>query len=292
MTGLGEKLRALLSGGEPAALVRIAAAKGSAPREAGSAMIVTADASFGTVGGGRLEWEAMAAARRLLEQGEAAADMALPLGPALGQCCGGHVALRIERADDETLAWLEAAERRERETLPPVLLFGAGHVGTALAGALAPLPLRLRWIDSRPGALPAEPPPGVETATVGAPVDEVAAAPPQSAYIVMTHSHDGDYELVEAILRRGDFRYAGLIGSASKRRSFERRFLARGGAKARWAQLVCPIGGGHVADKRPAVIAALTAAEVLEYLYGAGRADAVGAADKGDGRGGGAWQRR
>lgn len=269
MDRLSDIMRDHMVRGQPAALIRVVAAKGSAPREAGAHMVVTAHESFGTIGGGRLEWEATGAARRMLEQGEATASMALPLGPALGQCCGGHVSLRIDRADNGVVAWLEAAERRDRDALRQVLLFGAGHVGRALAGALAPLPLRLRWIDNREDQFPVPPPAGVETVTTDVPLDEIARAPAGSAGIVMTHSHALDYELVEAMLCRDDFAYVGLIGSVTKRRRFQLRFVGRGNDRRHLARLVCPVGGGRTADKRPAVIAAMTAAEVLEYLLAA-----------------------
>lgn len=266
MDRLSGKMSEQMTLGEAVALVRVTTAKGSAPREAGAHMVVTATGSFGTIGGGRLEWEAIEAARRLLAQGEATISMALPLGPALGQCCGGHVSLRIDRADSDAMQWLESTERRDREVRPQVLLFGAGHVGRALANALAPLPMRLRWIDSRVGEFPVPPPAGVEIVTTDMPLDEIARAPAGAAGIVMTHSHALDYELVEAMLCRDDFAYVGLIGSVTKRRRFQLRFVGRGNDKRHLARLVCPIGGGRVADKRPAVIAAMAAAEIMDYL--------------------------
>ena len=141
--GLAAVLRALLGRAEPAVLVEVAAVKGSAPREIGTHMLVTAGATHGTIGGGSLEWEAMLRARSMLEQDEASATMKLPLGPELGQCCGGFVSLRLQRADQALCTELETLEAREREKLPLVLLFGAGHVGKALAWALAPLPVGL-----------------------------------------------------------------------------------------------------------------------------------------------------
>ena len=133
----------------------VAEAKGSTPREAGAAMLVTDERAHGTVGGGRLEWECdRRSARELLAGGQAEASVEIPLGPAVGQCCGGHVRIRLRRAGAGELAALEAAEAAAEAALPAVLLFGAGHVGRALAAALAPLPLRLRWIDARARRVP------------------------------------------------------------------------------------------------------------------------------------------
>jgi xanthine dehydrogenase accessory protein XdhC len=266
MSGLALTLRGLLARGEPAVVVSVAAVKGSAPREAGTHMIVTADSSHGTIGGGSLEWEAILRARALLGAGAERATMSLPLGPELGQCCGGFVSLRLQRADAALCAELEAMEAREREKLPLVLLFGAGHVGKALASALAPLPLRVRWIDGRAGAFPDPAIAGPQVVVSERLLDEVEAAPAGAAYLVLTHSHALDSMICAAALQRGDFAYLGLIGSRTKRAQFERAFRDLEIPQEQIARLVCPIGGGRIRDKRPAVIAALVAAELLQAL--------------------------
>jgi xanthine dehydrogenase accessory factor len=266
MTGLAHILRSLLARAEPAVVVAVAAVKGSAPREAGTHMIVTATSSHGTIGGGRLEWDATLRARALLASDAVSATMDLPLGPEIGQCCGGFVSLRLERAGEALCADLEAMEEREREELPLVLLFGAGHVGKALARALAPLPLRVRWIDGRSDAFPDLAIPGLEVVITERLLDEVDAAPAGAAYLVLTHSHALDSMVCAAALQRGDFAYLGLIGSRTKRAQFERGFRDLEIPREQIARLVCPIGGGRVRDKRPAVIAALVAAELLEAL--------------------------
>lgn len=260
---LARTLRLLLDAGVPVAEVVVASARGSTPREAGARMLVTADAIHGTIGGGRLEWAAIERARRLLAGGEPEAALDLPLGPEVGQCCGGWVRLTIRRADRATLAALEEAESVEAAGQPVVLLFGAGHVGREVARALAPLPFRVRWIDPRPGQLPTVVPDGVLAVTTDRLVHEVRAAPAGAACLVLTHSHALDFEICLAALQRDDLAYLGLIGSATKRARFERGFRALGLPHAQIARLVCPIGGGEVRDKRPAVIAALVAAELI-----------------------------
>jgi len=267
MTALAPILRQLLAAEVPVVLVRVAKAKGSTPREAGTAMLVTAHATHGTIGGGRLEWEAIARARELLAGDAQASTFEMPLGPAVGQCCGGHVRLELVRAAAAEVDALAADESRAQEILPTVLLFGAGHVGKALARALAPLPLRLRWIDARAGEFPDPPLAGPEVVVTERPLAEIRAAPAGSAYVVMTHSHGLDFELCEAVLRRDDFAYLGLIGSRTKRARFERGWRELGLSEQQMARLVCPIGG-RVRDKRPAVIAALVAAEILHALAG------------------------
>jgi xanthine dehydrogenase accessory protein XdhC len=266
MTVLSAALRQLLARGEAAVVLTVVAAKGSVPREAGVRMIVTASGRHGTIGGGRLEWDACERARALLTAGAADATMEVPLGPQIGQCCGGFVTLRLQRADHALGAQLEAEEHRQRAQLPLVLLFGAGHVGKALARALAPLPLRVRWIDGRAGEFPERAIEGVEVVITEQALLEVGAAPAGAAYLVLTHSHALDAMICAAVLQRGDFAYLGLIGSRTKRVRFERGFRELGIGEDRVARLVCPIGGARLRDKRPAVIAALAAAELLHAL--------------------------
>ncbi len=263
MTGLAETLAEWLARGDAVALVTVADTRGSTPREAGAAMLVARARTSGTVGGGRLEWLAVEHARALLDSDRNADRLEVPLGPAIGQCCGGHVTLTVERADAQTQGALAARERRAADARPVLLLFGAGHVGKALAAALSSLPLRLRWIDARAGEFPDRVPPGVEMVVSDRPLDHLAAAPAGAGYLVLTHSHALDFDLTEAALRRGDAAYVGLIGSATKRGRFERWCAARGRDATTLAGLTCPIGAPLTGDKRPEVIAALVAAEIL-----------------------------
>ena len=271
MTQLSESLRRSLDAGTPSVLVTLTEALGSTPREAGARMLVGAKGATGTIGGGRLEFEAIAAARRLIQSEVARDEMEIPLGPAIGQCCGGRVTVRLERADRGILERIARLESDERDALPWVYLFGAGHVGKAIARALAPLPLRLLWLDSRNEEFPEILPDGVERMVTADPVARMRNAPPGASALILTHSHALDFDLAEATVRRGDIAYAGLIGSATKRRRFERWYVARGGAPGDLQRLVCPIGAGLDRDKRPAVIAAMVAAELLMAIDTAAR---------------------
>ncbi len=264
VTPLSTLMRECLDAGLPAVLVRVSAAKGSTPREAGAAMLVTLDAVQGTVGGGRLELSGIETARAMIRTGEPRATLAVPLGPRIGQCCGGHVTLALERVDARRLADEEAREAAERAAQPLAILFGAGHTGQALSRALALLPIRLLVVDGRAEAL-AGLPPGVERRASAIPEADVAAAPPRTAFVVMTHDHPLDFLIAAAALRRRDAAYVGMIGSATKRETF-RRHLRETGEDALVADLTLPIGGGALRDKRPAVIAALAAAEIAVCL--------------------------
>ncbi|MDE3176519.1 MAG: xanthine dehydrogenase accessory protein XdhC [Pseudomonadota bacterium] len=278
-----------------AALVSVAAARGSAPREAGARMVVRPSGAFsGTIGGGALEWEAMADARDALVRGRGpAVRQTRLLGPQLGQCCGGQVELAIETFDRSDLAEIErlaaveppfstrttlgadGRSRREiadpaagRETFgeaaTPLLLFGAGHVGRALVLALAPLPFRVRWIDARPDAFPRYAPANVELIRTAAPEAEIDAAPEGAFVVVMTHSHPLDLAIVARALAAERFGYVGLIGSATKRARFLSQMRQAGLSEAALARLTCPIGVAGVADKAPAAIAAAVAAQLLQ----------------------------
>ncbi|WP_308719921.1 xanthine dehydrogenase accessory protein XdhC [Komagataeibacter xylinus] len=257
--------------GQPVARISVSAARGSTPREAGTFMLVTPTEQSGTVGGGELEWNAVHQARALLATGGGAQDLRIDLGGRSGQCCGGEVMLFIDVPDGSGLDAVMAALERERREAPLLVLFGAGHVGRALAHVLAPLPLRLAWCDSRPHEFGPVIPPGVDVHDDGDWQRLVTGAPAGSGALVLTQSHALDSLIVASILERGDFRYVGLIGSHTKRRRFEMAFRALGLPEDRISAMVCPIGGEGVRDKRPPVIAALVAAEIVTRFLHAPR---------------------
>lgn len=142
-------------------------------------------------------------------------------------------------------------------------LFGAGHVGRALAPALAPLGFAMTWIDGRMGQFPEPPLPGVKQLELAMPELAVDEAPPHSIFLVMTHSHPLDEAVCEAILRREDFAYLGLIGSNTKRARFVKRLGEAGISREQLERLVCPIGLPGINSKEPAAIAASVAADLL-----------------------------
>ena len=333
-----DELQQLRRDGTPAVLVTVASIKGSAPREPGAKMIVTAGDIHGTIGGGHLEHKAIAIARDQLAAGAACGGnlRRFPLGASLGQCCGGLVNLLFEPVNGNA-AWLDALAalrrrgehavvvtatdgeaklgklvvRREGVTgslgsaldaracelartlladgtaprlvaieegelrrtlyLEPVratdftiVLFGAGHVGRALVRTLADLPCHITWVDERVDEFPRAVPGNVTVACTDIPEAEVDAAPVGAYFLVMTHSHALDETLTERILRRADYAYFGLIGSLTKRRSFERRIERRGMPAARFATMTCPIGVPGISGKEPAAIGIAVAAELLQ----------------------------
>jgi xanthine dehydrogenase accessory factor len=165
----------------------------------------------------------------------------------------------LEEIDGER--WLLEPSRRPALR---VVLFGAGHVGRALASILGTLPCSVVWVDGRDGEFPLSVAPNIGIEATDTPLAEVRAAPPDACFLVMTHSHALDFEIGEAILARADFRYFGLIGSRTKRRSFEQRFARRGMDAGILARMTCPIGVPGVAGKEPEVIAVAVAAQLLQ----------------------------
>ena len=257
---------------KPAVLVRVASTQGSVPREAGAWMGVFADAVVGTIGGGHLEFEAIARARaQLAASGElpnpeksAPLHVRFALGPSLGQCCGGVVHLAFQRVGASDLP--ELAPTLDTG-LTPVALFGGGHVGHALARALAPLPFRLTWIDSRDGVFPLEVPAHVACELSDPVQSAVPGLATQSRVLIMSFSHAEDLEVLAACLKRQrsqvDLPYIGLIGSKTKWAVFSHRLEARGFSAAELAQVTCPIGMPGITGKEPEVIAVAVAAQLL-----------------------------
>ena len=218
--------------GEPAVLVT---AIGAAERDK---LVVSGDRAIGSFGDRPGQADVIAAARVLLDAPDA--------GPRLEQT--GDGALLLEPIRPVGLH---------------VMLFGAGHVGKALVRVLGELPCRVAWIDGRAEQFPREIPPNVSVECTEMPQYAVERAPTGAAFLVITHSHALDFTLCEKILRRNDFSYFGLIGSATKRAKFVKRFKARGLADDVIERMVCPIGLPGLSGKHPGEIAVAVAAQLL-----------------------------
>ena len=282
------------------ARVVIADHKGSAPREAGASMLVWADGQSGTIGGGALEWEAASLARAMLAKGGNALRQ-VALGPSLGQCCGGAVTLLTEvfhsvpevaaniyarpveaRAEAMPLAVARVLDRARGQGITPkphliagwfvepiaqprrdLWIWGAGHVGRALVGVLAPLPnLRITWVDVATDRFPAEVPLGVTVLPAADPAALVAHAPRGAEHLVLTFSHALDLALCHALLDHG-FARCGLIGSTTKWARFRSRLQALGHSPEQIARIDCPIGDPRL-GKHPQAIAVGVATAVLQ----------------------------
>ncbi|VDC29292.1 XdhC and CoxI family protein [Pseudogemmobacter humi] len=303
MADIGAMRAAVLAQGR-VVRVLLAAHDGSSPREAGAGMLVWREGQSGTIGGGALEWAALARAREMLAGGPEVRLERVPLGPGLGQCCGGAVTLVSEIWDAARLDALAGRQVFARPVAPgageaplavrrimaaaraggrlpkgpalaggwlveplsvprrEVWLWGAGHVGRALAEVLAPLPeLRLTWIDTAPARFPDIIPEGVTVLHSPAPQDLVAHAPRGAWHLIVTFSHALDLELCHRLLRHG-FGEAGLIGSATKWARFRSRLAVLGHMPAQIARIRCPIGDTAL-GKHPQAIALGVAVQLL-----------------------------
>ena len=286
------------------AVVRILIARhaGSAPRETGTAMLVWRDGQSGTIGGGALEYEAVAKARAMLSRGGNTQVVKMPLGPALGQCCGGAVTLVLEAFTNNCLpavpkstfarpvthdapkqpplsvtrsiagmrsqhepggvvfvdGWLVESLKPAHQ---PLWLYGAGHVGRAIAGVVSGLPFDITWIDTSTGRYPDDIPAHVTPLIAKNPSDVVRHAPDDAHHLVLTYSHALDLDLCHRILSR-DFASLGLIGSATKRARFAKRLRDLGHPDTQIARIICPIGQPRL-GKSPKAIAVGVAAELL-----------------------------
>ncbi|MFY3383115.1 xanthine dehydrogenase accessory protein XdhC [Paracidovorax sp. MALMAid1276] len=260
----------------PACLVSVESTQGSAPREAGAWMAVFAGHIVGTIGGGQLELQAIAEARRRLaapaHPAQPPATQRYALGPTLGQCCGGVVHLRFENITAADRAPASGLAARLAPRQHPVALFGGGHVGHALARVLAPLPFALTWVDSRDGVFPDPAPEGVACEHSDPVQQAVPGLAPGSRVLIMSFSHAEDLDVVAACLRRqrerGDLPFIGLIGSRTKWASFQHRLRDRGFAPAELGHVTCPIGVPGITGKEPEVIAVAVAAQLLMTLRG------------------------
>jgi xanthine dehydrogenase accessory factor len=264
---------------EDAVLVSIEATQGSVPREAGTWMAVFANELVGTIGGGHVEFEAIAEARVLLKSKVTVepSPKRYVLGPSLGQCCGGVMTLCYEKYSCLGNKYAGYNQNKSLNLIfnsipvqkrQNVALFGGGHVGKAIVNILSTLPMQVMWIDSRDEIFPVELPENVvceHSDPVQAAVNDLAAG---SHVLIMSFSHAEDLDIVAACLlrqrERADLHFIGLIGSKTKWATFRHRLEDRGFSEAELAYVTCPIGVDGVKGKEPEVIAVSVAAQLLK----------------------------
>ncbi|WP_206446413.1 xanthine dehydrogenase accessory protein XdhC [Agrococcus sp. KRD186] len=249
--------------GRSGVLVTVTSVRGHAPRETGAKMVVTAGATWDSIGGGNLEASAVARARALLAAGTATPErLELALNEHAAndygrQCCGGEVALLLEPQPARAV----------------VAVFGLGHVGQELARILSRLPLAVRLVDSRAAQVQQLAAVGLDDGLadvrlIHAPAPEtvLAALPAEAHVLVLTHDHAEDLVLCEAALRRGDLASVGVIGSSAKWQRFRKRLREAGHADAAIDTITSPIGLPELRGKEPAVIAISVAAALVQVL--------------------------
>jgi len=235
---------------QPFVLITVIQTRGSTPRDNDAKMLVTAIDSIDSIGGGQLEFAAIERAQTLLKQNSRCTVIeSFQLGRDLEQCCGGQLELLFE-----------CFPARQFN----IVLLGAGHIGRAIVRLLADLNCQVRWLDSRAECFPDDLPLNVEAETLDHAEQAISNCPPESWYLVMSHSHVLDQQLVEAILSRGDAHYCGLIGSKSKAAAFRGRLKRKGFSDVELAGLSSPIGLPGLKAKQPAEIAISVVAHLLQ----------------------------
>ncbi len=282
-------------------VVRIVVAdvKGSAPREAGASMLVWQGGQSGTIGGGALELDATARARRALDHGDWLERFAL--GPGLGQCCGGAVTLLAEVYDSKRIGGIDdrvvlrrvsgnsdlplkfkkklnearnSGKKIESQLasgwmIEPIItpdrqlwIFGAGHVGRAIVSVLAPMPeIAITWVDCALERFPDDVPAEINKLVAVIPANLVKYAPSDAEHLILTYSHAMDLEICHMLLAHG-FQSVGLIGSKTKWARFRKQLRKLGHSDTQIDRITCPIGRPEL-GKHPQAIAVGVAAGLL-----------------------------
>ncbi|MCF6291852.1 MAG: xanthine dehydrogenase accessory protein XdhC [Robiginitomaculum sp.] len=282
------KAEELLTDKKPAIVITLVEVQGSAPRNAGVKMLVWNDGQAGTIGGGELEFRLQKLAKEMLKQPIMQPVLQnFPLGPLLDQCCGGFVTAMLEPLvdhcfGDEKMSVQTCLSSGEKTLIavnddnaeiiitadkqyiieppcqkpPSIYLFGAGHIGAALAKILLDMDIDLNWIDNRPEMADL-------VQVCEDPVQQAKQAPDDALFVIVTHCHDLDYQLCRCILEKSQIRFCGLIGSDTKRARFVQRLQKDGISEKQIEQLTCPVGLDGIGGKHPTEIAVAIVGQLL-----------------------------
>lgn len=227
--------------------------QGSTPRDGGSKMVITADTTYDTIGGGQLEFLLVQQARELLTQNKTCQLLKpIPLAAEAAQCCGGNVTVMLEAFASCT--W-------------QIALFGAGHVCQSLVTILAGLPCQVQIIDNRPELMTASLPPNCRYEFYADPTKAIAQLPADAWEIIFTHDHALDFALCKTLLTDARYAYAGMIGSQTKALRFRKRLSDAGFTVQQIETIYSPIGLPEVKGKLPMEVAVSIAAQLQSLYY-------------------------
>jgi len=244
---------------------KLISTEGSVPRDAGTFMLITSKYLFGSIGGGQLEYSVIQKAKKFLNEKEIINNeiINIPLGPSIGQCCGGYAQVKITKYDNGLQSLKN--EKLKINKLDNLYIFGAGHVGQELSSKSVDLDFNVHLIDSRNEYLKIQNGKEIIPIFTTFPWMIVKNLPKKSYYIVLTHSHDYDFKIINEILNLNTFQFIGLIGSKTKGKRFSNRFVKLGYNQYLINKIECPIGLKNITSKKPGEIAISIIARLLEY---------------------------
>ena len=244
---------------------KLISTEGSVPRNAGTFMLISEKYIFGSIGGGQLEYTIINKSIKKLKNKKNIDNeiINIPLGPTIGQCCGGYAQIEISKHSDGN-------ESIENEYISKVkkdnlYIFGAGHVGQALSLKAIDLDFNIHLIDSRIKYLKIQKEKKINKIFAKIPWFLVKNLPINSYFIVLTHSHDYDFKIINEILNCNTYKFIGLIGSKTKKKRFSSRLLSLGHKESLINKIECPIGLENINSKKPGEIAISIIARLLEY---------------------------
>ena len=244
---------------------KLISTEGSVPRDTGTFMLITPKYLFGSIGGGQLEYSVIQKAKKFLNENEIINNeiINIPLGPSIGQCCGGYAQVKITKYDNGLQSLKN--EKLKINKLDNLYIFGAGHIGQKLSSKSVDLDFNVHLIDSRNEYLKIQNKKEITPIFTTYPWMLIKNLPKRSYYIVLTHSHDYDFKIINEILNLNTFQFIGLIGSKTKRKRFINRLVKLGHNQYLINKIECPIGFKNIISKKPGEIAISIIARLLEY---------------------------
>ena len=238
---------------------------GSVPRNEGTIMLVSKKYIFGSIGGGQLEYSVIQQSLNILENNQNFKEriVNIPLGPSIGQCCGGYVQVKISRHKNGKECFRN--EKNINHIKDNLYIFGAGHIGKDLACKFIDLDFNINLIDSRKEYLQVINNENITNIYAKLPWLIVKSLPQNSFFIILTHSHDFDFKIINEILKINKFKFIGLIGSKTKMKRFKSKLLKLGHHESLIDKIECPIGIKSITSKKPGEISISIIARILEY---------------------------
>ena len=260
-----EKINKAINFNYPLIKAKLVSTEGSVPRNKGTFMLISSKIIFGSIGGGQLEFNIINKSREILKQKKIFKEeiVNIPLGPSIGQCCGGYVQVKISKHNNGKESLLKEEFLKSKKD--NLFIFGAGHVGKELSEKIIDLEFNINLIDSRNEYLQLQKNKIITNIYLKKPWLLIKKLPKNSYFIVLTHSHDFDFKIINELLKFNNFNFIGLIGSKTKRRRFENRLLKLGHKQSLIDLIECPIGLNTITSKKPGEIAISIIARLLEF---------------------------